>query len=91
MSTNISKNYVNQSKAIFEISSVTHWASQMVLIVKNSAASAGDIRDAGLIPGWERSPAGGNGNPLQSSCLETPMHRGAWGLQSVGPQGVGQD
>ena len=53
MSTNISKNYVNQSKAIFEISSVTHWASQMVLIVKNSAASAGDIRDAGLIPDWE--------------------------------------
>ena len=65
MSTNISKNYVNQSKAIFEISSVTHWASQMVLIVKNSAASAGDIRDAGLIPGSGRFLGRGHGNSLQ--------------------------
>ena len=34
--------------------------------------------DVGLIPGWETSPGEGNGNPLQSSCLENPMERGAW-------------
>ena len=41
-------------------------------------ASAGDIRDAGSIPGSGRSPGEGNGNPLQYSCLENPMDRGAW-------------
>jgi len=46
--------------------------------VKNLPASAGDIRDAGSIPGWGRSPGGGNGNPLQYSCLENPMDGGAW-------------
>ena len=91
MSTNISKNYVNQSTAIFEISSVTHWASQMVLIVKNSAASAGDIRDAGLIPGWERSPAGGHSHPLWSSCLENPMDRGIWQATVHRVERVGHD
>ena len=50
----------------------------MALVVKNLPANAGDVRDTGLIPGWERSPGGGNGNPLQSSCLENPMDRGAW-------------
>ena len=39
---------------------------------------AGDIKDAGSIPGSERSPGGGNGNLLQYSCLENPMDRGAW-------------
>ena len=37
-----------------------------------------DARDAGLIPGSERSPGGEHGNPLQYSCLENPMNRGAW-------------
>ena len=46
--------------------------------VKNPSPSAGDIRDAGLIPGSERSFGGGNGNPLQYSCLKNPMDRGAW-------------
>ena len=41
-------------------------------------ANAGDIRDAGLIPGLGRSPGGEHGNPLQCSCLENPMDRGAW-------------
>ena len=41
-------------------------------------ASAGDIRDAGSIPGLGRCPGGGNGNPLQYSCLENPVDRGAW-------------
>ena len=40
--------------------------------------SAGDIREVGLIPGSGRSPGGEHGNPLQYSCLENPMDRGAW-------------
>ena len=47
-------------------------------MVKNLHANAGDIRDAGLIPGLGRSPGGGHGNPLQCSCLENPVDRGAW-------------
>ena len=43
-------------------------------MVKNSPANAGDIRDAGLIPGLGKSPGGGNGNPLHYSCLENPMN-----------------
>ena len=54
------------------------WASQAALVVKNPPASAGDITDKGSIPGLGRSPGGGNGNPLQYSCLENPMDRGAW-------------
>ena len=50
----------------------------MELVVKNLLANAGDIRDVGLIPGLRRSPEGGQGNPLQCSCLENPMDRGAW-------------
>ena len=45
-------------------------------MVKNqSPANAGDV---GSVPGLERSPGGGNSNPLQYSCLENPMDRGAW-------------
>ena len=47
-------------------------------MVKNPLANAGGIRDAGLIPGWGRSPGGGHSNPLQCSCLENSMDRGAW-------------
>ena len=50
----------------------------MALEVKNLPANAGDIRDVGLTPGLGRSPGGGHGNPLQYSCLENPMDRGAW-------------
>ena len=50
----------------------------MVLVVKNPPANAGDKRDMSLIPGPGRSPGVGNGNPLQYSCLENPMDRGAW-------------
>ena len=50
----------------------------LVLVVKNPRASAGDIRDTGSIRGWRRSPGGGHGNPLQYSCVENPMERGAW-------------
>ena len=45
---------------------------------KESACNAGDTGDMGLIPGWGKSPGGGHGNPLQRSCLENPMDRGAW-------------
>ena len=44
-------------------------------MVKNLPTNAGD---ASLIPGWGRSPGGGNGNPLQYSCLENSMDRGGW-------------
>ena len=47
-------------------------------MVKNPPASAGDTRDLGLIPGLGRPRGGGHGNPLQYSCLENPMDRGAW-------------
>ena len=47
-------------------------------MVKNPPANAGGIRDAGLIPGSGRSPGEGHGTPLQYSCLEDPMDRGAW-------------
>jgi len=47
-------------------------------VVKNLPVNAGDIRDVGLIPGLVRSLGGGHGNPLQYSCLENPMDRGAW-------------
>ena len=52
--------------------------SQVVLIVKNLPANAGDTGDTGLIPGLGRSPGEGHGNPLQYSYLENPMDRGAW-------------
>ena len=47
-------------------------------VVKNLPAGAGGAGDVGLIPGSERSPGEGNGNPLQYSCLENYMDRGAW-------------
>ena len=46
--------------------------------VKNPPANARDVSDTGSIPGSGRSPGGGHGNPLQYSCLENPMDRGAW-------------
>ena len=53
-------------------------ASLMVLTVKNPTANAGDVRDVGSIPGSGRSPGEGHDNPLQHSCLENPVNRGAW-------------
>ena len=60
-------------------------------MVKNTLASAGDIRNAGLISGLGRSPGEGNGKPLQYSCLENSMDRGAGELQSIGLQRVRHD
>ena len=47
-------------------------------MVKNPPVNAGDTRDAGSIPGLQRSPGEGNGNPLQYSCLENSMDKGTW-------------
>ena len=52
--------------------------SQVVQVVKNLPANAGDTRNLGSVPGLGRSPGAGNGNPLQHSCLESSMDRGAW-------------
>ena len=54
------------------------WASQVVLVVQNLPANAGDTRNRDSIPGLGRSLGGVHGNPLQYSCLENPMGRGAW-------------
>ena len=51
---------------------------QLSLVVKNVPPNAGDIRDVSWIPGSRRSPRGGHDSPLQYSCLENPMDRGAW-------------
>ena len=53
-------------------------ASQVMLVVKNLPANAGEIKDVGSIPGSGKIPGGGHSNPLQYSCLENPMDRGAW-------------
>ena len=47
-------------------------------VVKNLPANAGDTGGAGSIPGLGKYPGGGNGNPLQYSCLENPKDKGAW-------------
>ena len=65
-------------------------------VVKNPPANVGDARDAGSIPGLGRSPEMGNGTPLQYSCLEYSMGRGAWQAivhrpQFMGPQRVRHD
>ena len=74
-----------QSRGLKESDTTEQLNSSMLLLGlprwlsgKEPAASAGDTRDAGLIPGWGRSPGGGQGTPLQYSCLENPMDRGAW-------------
>ena len=55
------------------------WVSQVALVVKNLPAKAGDVKDMGSIPRSGRSPGEGrHSNPLQDSCLESPMDRGAW-------------
>ena len=62
-------------------------ASQVVLVVKNLPANAGDIMRCGMDP-WDtgRSPAGGHENLLQYSCLDNPMDRGAWRAATIEPQ-----
>jgi len=66
-------------------------ASQVAPVVKNPPANAGDVREAGLIPVLGRSLGGGQDNPLQYSCLENPIDRGAWQATVIGSQRVPQD
>ena len=73
--------YMNSSSCSFglcmswSLLCIDLWASQVVLVVKNPPANAGDLREVGLIPGSGRCPGGRHGNPLQYSCLESPMSR----------------
>ena len=57
---------------------VTGGVSQVMVVVKNPPANAGDLRDLSSILGLERSPGGGNGYSLRSSCWENAMDRGTW-------------
>ena len=58
--------------------------ASLVVQSKETVCSAGDTGDMGSIPGSERSPGGGNGNPLQYSCLKNPMDKGAWRVTACG-------
>ena len=72
-----------------KFSFIPKWANQVVQVVKNPLANAGDV---GSIPELGRSPIVGNGTPLQYSCLENPMDREEpGGLQSTGLQRVRHD
>ena len=64
-------------------------AYQVPLVVENPSANAGNVRDVALIPELGRSPGGGNGDPLQYSCLRIPWTEKPGGLQSIGLQRVG--
>ena len=54
------------------------WGFPAGAVVENPPVNAGDTGDVGSIPGMGRSPGGGSGDPLQYSCLENPLDRGAW-------------
>ena len=75
--------YVNILTMPYKINTTTNTftftsgAPQVVLVVKNPPADAGELRDMGSTPGSGRSSGGGHGNPLQYSCLENPMDREA--------------
>jgi len=62
----------------FAVTCAEPGASQVVLVVKNPPANAGDIRGEGFIPGLGRSPGGECGNSLQYSCLENPTDKRSW-------------
>ena len=62
----------------FVLSYSVHGASQVALVVKNPPTNAGGIRDTGSVLGSGRPLEEGHGSPLQYSCLENPMDRGAW-------------
>ena len=64
--------------ALFATINTCDGASQVVPVVKNLPANAGDLRDTGSTPGSGRTSEGRYGNPFQYSCLENPMDRGAW-------------
>ena len=69
--------YQNSYSTIYTNTKIYKHTPQ-VLVVKNLPANEGDVRDTGLIPGSERSPGRGHGNPLQYPCLQKPIDRGTW-------------
>ena len=81
----------HKTEMIITVTSWKYRASQVVLVVKNPPANAGDIRDVGSITGSGRCPGGGHGSPLQYSCLETPWIEEPGRLQSMGSQRVRHD
>ena len=60
-------------------------------VIKNPPAKIGDAKDSDLIHGSKKSPGGGNGNPLNYSCLENPRDREAWWTMVHGSQRVRHD
>ena len=82
---------IQRSSFYWEPLQISQWASQVELEVKSLPFNAGNIGDLGSIPGLERSPGGEHGNPLQYSCLENPMDRGAWDATVLGSQSIGHD
>ena len=56
------------------------WVSRVVLVVENPPADGREVKDSGSVPGSGKCPGGEHGNPLQYSCLENPVDRGAWWL-----------
>ena len=68
-----------------------NWTIKVALVVKYSLANERDLTDTGSISGLGRSPGRGHGNPLQYSCLENPMDRGAWQTTVHGVTRVGHD
>ena len=85
---NINMHPTSDAKILIKDIIDVYWASQMALVVKNSPANAGDIKDTGSVPGLRRSPGGKHGNPLQNSYLENSMDRGAWHAAVHGAQRV---
>ena len=75
---------------VSELEIITHWASQVALVVKNPHANTGDAREVSSISGLGKSPGVGNGNPLQYSYLENPIEEPG-GLQSKEYNRVGHD
>ena len=71
------KFYIMKADKHLPFTKLYHRASQVLLALKNLPANARDVRDMGLIPALGKSPAVGNGTPLQYSCLGNPMDRGA--------------
>ena len=71
-------NLLSTQRYLLNVEYMNEWTSLVVLVVKTPSVNVGDIRDVGSIPGPGRSPGEGHGNPLQYSCLENPLDRGAW-------------
>ena len=74
----LSKNCTKKTPIHIDACTYIQGSSQVALVAKNLPANARDIRDTSSVPALGRSPGGGHGNPLQYSCLENPLDRGAW-------------